>query len=52
MSKTKSAGQIFEEPGVHSRGLSYGPIVMKLNQNVCLNEISEYSEIGSCGIKN
>ena len=39
-------------PCVHSRGHIFGPILMKLGQNVCLNKIWYEFEIGSCGVKN
>ena len=39
-------------PCVLSRGHIFRPIVMKLGQNVCLDEISDKFEIGSCGVKN
>ena len=34
-------------PCVHSRGHILSPILMKLGQNVCLNEISDENENGS-----
>ena len=46
-SETRSIGQILEKPCVCCRG----PIVMKLCQNVCLDEISEDFENGSCWVK-
>ena len=39
-------------PYVCSRGYIFSPIVMKLGQNVCLNEISGGFENGSCQVKN
>ena len=33
-SKTRSLGKILEKPFVHSRGLTFGPILMKRGQNV------------------
>ena len=51
-SKTRSVGQILEKPCVRSRGHIFSPILMKPSQNVCLDEISDESEIGSCGVKN
>ena len=39
-------------PCVRCRGHIFGPISMKLGQNVCLNKISDEIEIGSCGVKN
>ena len=50
-SKTRSLGQILENSYVHSRGLIFGPIPMKLGQNVCLGEILEEFASGSCRIK-
>ena len=50
-SKTKSIGQISEKPYVHSRGHIFSPIIMKLGQNVCLDEISDRFENGSCWVK-
>ena len=47
-SKTRSLGQMLEKPCVPSRGHIFSPIVMKLGQNVCLDEISHKSENGSC----
>ena len=51
-SKTRSLGQILEKPCVRSRGHIFSLILMKLGQNVCLDEISDEYEIGSCGVKN
>ena len=39
-SKTRSVGQIMEKPCEHSRGHSYGPIVIKHAQNDYLDKIS------------
>ena len=50
-SKTRSLGQISEKPFVHSRGHIFSPIIMKLGQNVCLDEISDRFENGSCWVK-
>ena len=50
-SKTKSLGQILEKPCVSSRGHIFSPIIMKLGQNVCLDEISDKIENGSCRVK-
>ena len=49
-SKTRSLVQILEKPCVCSRGHIFSPILMKLGQNVCLDEISDKFEIGSCGV--
>ena len=46
--KTRSLGQILENPFVHSRGHIFSPIIMKLGQNVNLVEILDGSENGSC----
>ena len=37
---------------VRSRGHSFGQILMKVGQDVCLDEISDEFENGSCGVKN
>ena len=34
------------------RGHSFGRILMKVGQDVCLDEISDEFENGSCGVKN
>ena len=47
-SKTRSLGKILEKPYVHSEGHIFCMIVMKLGQNVCLDEISDEVENGSC----
>ena len=51
-SKTRSLGQILEKPCVRSRGHFFSPIILKLGQNVCLDEISDKWENGSCQVKN
>ena len=51
-SKTRSLSQILEKPCVRSRSHIFSPILMKLGQNVCPDEISDEFEIGSCGVKN
>ena len=38
-SKTRSLGQIIEQPSVDNRGHSFHPIFMKFGQNVYLDEI-------------
>ena len=38
-SKTNSLGQILEKPCVCSSDQIFGPILMKLGQSVCLDEI-------------
>ena len=50
-SKTRSLGQISEKPMYTLRGHIFSPIVMKLGQNVCLDEISDRFENGSCWVK-
>ena len=52
MSKTRSVGQIIEKPCEHSRGHSFGPIIIKLAQNDYLDNISVKFEYGSCQVKN
>ena len=39
-------------PCVRSTGHSFGRILMKVGQDVCLDEISDEFENGSCGVKN
>ena len=51
-SKIRSLGQILEKHCVRPRGHIFIPIIMKLSQNVCLNEISDKFENGSCWVKN
>ena len=43
-SKSMSLGQILEKRCVCPRTLSFSPILMKLGQNVCLNEILDEFE--------
>ena len=50
-SKTRSLGQISEKPYVQFRGHIFSPIIMKHGQNVCLDEILDRFENGSCWIK-
>ena len=50
--KTRSVGQIIEKPCEHSRGHSFGPIIIKLAQNDCLDNFSVKFEYGSCRVKN
>ena len=50
--KTRSLGQILEKPCVRSKGHIFSQIIMKLDQNVCLDEISDESENGLCRVKN
>ena len=49
--KTRSLAQILEKPCVRSRGHIFSPIIIKLGQNLCLDQISDELEIGSCRIK-
>ena len=50
-SKTKSLGQMLKRLCVCSRGHIFSPIIMKLSQNVCLDEILGDFENGSCWAK-
>ena len=45
-------GQMVEKPCVRSRGHIFSPIIMKLGQNVCLDQVSVEFEIRSCQIEN
>ena len=49
---TRSLGQILEKLCVRTRGHIFSLIIMKLYQNVCLEEISDKSKNGSCQVKN
>ena len=51
-SKTSPLGYILEKPCVRSRSRIFNPIIMKLGQNVCLNEISDDFEKRACRVKN
>ena len=51
-SETRSLGQIIEKPCARSRGHDFSPIIMKLDQNVGLDEMLNKFENGSCGVKN
>ena len=51
-SKTRSQGEILEKLCVCLKGHIFSPILMKLCQNVCLDEISGDFENGSCQVKN
>ena len=51
-SKTRSLGQILEKPCVRSRGHILSPMIMKLGQNVFLDEILEDFEYRSSVLKN
>ena len=50
-SKTRLQGQILEKPCVRSRGHTFSLIIMKLDQNVWLDEISDKFEKGHVGSK-
>ena len=50
--KTRSLVQILEKPCVCSRSHIFSPIIMKLGQNVCLDQISDIFENGSGQVKN
>ena len=49
-SKTRSLGQVLEKPCVRSRGHIFSQIIIKLGQNVCLDEISNKFENGLCPV--
>ena len=51
-SKTRSPGQILGKPSVRFRGHIFSQILMKVGQDVCLDDISDEFENGSCGVKN
>ena len=51
-SETRSLGQILEKPCVRSRGHIFSLIVIKLGQNVSLDEILDELDNGSCRVKN
>ena len=51
-SKTRSLGKMLEKHYVCSRCHVFNPKIMKLDQYVCLDEISDKFENGSCGIEN
>ena len=50
--KTRSLGQILEKPCVSSRSHILYLILLKVGQNVCLDDIWVAFENGSCGVKN
>ena len=50
-SKARSVGQILEKPCVCSTGHIFSPIIMKLGQNVCLDEYRRSLKIGHVGSK-
>ena len=49
--KTRSLRQLLEIPYVCSRGHIFNPIIMKVDQHVFLDEISDEFENGLCGVK-
>ena len=51
-SKTRSQGQMLEKPCVCSRDHISSPIIMKPDQNFCLDEKSDKYENGSHWVKN
>ena len=51
-SKTRSLGQILENPSVHSRGHSFGIKLTKLYQDVNDHNIKVRFKTGSCWIIN
>ena len=52
-SKTRSPGQILGKPCIHPCSHIFSLILMKLGQNVCLNEIlAKMKKNGLCQIKN
>ena len=50
-SKTRSIDLISEKPCVHSRGHIFSLIILKIGQNVCLDEILDEFENGHMGSK-
>ena len=50
-SKTRSVGQILENPCASYRGHNFSPKIMKFDKNVCLDEISDEFGNGSCRVK-
>ena len=51
-SKTRSLGQMLEKPSECLRGHIFSQIHMKNGQNVCLDQILDEYENGSCWKKN
>ena len=49
--ETLSECLLLEKPYVCSRGYIFSPIIMKLDQHVCLDGISHKFENGSCWVK-
>ena len=50
--KIRSLGQMLEKPCVCSTGHIFSQMIMKLGQNICLDEISDEFKSGSCWVKN
>ena len=50
-SKTRSQSLMLEKPCVRSRGHIFSPIIMKLGQNFCLDELSDEYQNSSCPVK-
>ena len=50
-SNAKSLSQILEKPCVRSKGHIFSPILLKLDQNICLDEILDEFDKGSCQVK-
>ena len=50
--RLKKLGQVLEKAFVHSIGHIFSLIIMKLGQNVCLEEISDDLEKRSFRVKN
>ena len=50
--KTRSPGQILENPCYCIRGQISSLIFMNISQNVCINEISDEFDNGLCQVKN
>ena len=50
-SKTRSLGQILEKPCVRPSDHIFSPILMKLGQNVCIDETWKSLKLGHVGSK-
>ena len=48
----QTLGQVLEKPCVRSRDYIFCPIIMKLGENVCLDEISYVLEMGHASGQN
>jgi len=51
-SKTRSPAQILEQNILQSKSLICNPILKKLSENVCLDNILAHFEYGLCRVKN